>query len=65
MGLSHLTLPATNLRIDLDASGLPTDYAQQHWYAVYTCANQEKRVASEIEARGVEHFLPVYRSVRR
>ena len=35
------------------------------WYAVYTCANHEKRVAAELRARTVEHFLPLYRSVRR
>jgi transcription antitermination factor NusG len=31
---------------------------------VYTCANHEKRVAAELHARTVEHFLPLYRSVR-
>lgn len=36
-----------------------------HWYALYTCANHEKRVAGELEARTIENFLPVYRSVRR
>ena len=35
-----------------------------HWYAVYTSANHEKRVAAHLEARDVEHFLPLYRSVR-
>ena len=36
-----------------------------HWYAVYTCANREKSVAAELGAREVEHFLPLYNSVRR
>lgn len=35
------------------------------WYAVYTCANREKRVANQFAGRGVEHFLPQYESVRR
>jgi transcription antitermination factor NusG len=35
------------------------------WYAAYTCANHEKRVAAELRARDVEHFLPLYSSVRR
>ncbi len=35
------------------------------WYAAYTCANHEKRVAAELHARTVEHFLPVYSSIRR
>ena len=38
---------------------------QPHWYAIYTCANHEKRVAAELTARAVEHFLPLYSSVRR
>jgi len=38
---------------------------QPRWYAIYTCANHEKRVAAELNARAVEHFLPLYSSVRR
>jgi transcription antitermination factor NusG len=36
----------------------------RQWFALYTCANQEKRVAAQLEARGVEHFLPLCRSRR-
>jgi transcription antitermination factor NusG len=39
--------------------------AQARWYAVYTCANHEKRVADQFVSRRVEHFLPQYESVRR
>src|SRR5467141_5093970 len=39
--------------------------SQARWYAAYTCANHEKHVAAELEAREVEHFLPLYSSVRR
>ncbi|HLV95093.1 MAG TPA: UpxY family transcription antiterminator [Candidatus Acidoferrales bacterium] len=35
------------------------------WYAAYTSANHEKRVAEQLGSRAVEHFLPVYASVRR
>lgn len=35
------------------------------WYAAYTCANHEKQVAERLKNRGVEHFLPLYESVRR
>jgi len=48
-----------------DPLGLPMHFLEPRWYAVYTCANHEKHVAAEIAARGAEHFLPVYRSVRR
>lgn len=39
--------------------------SQPRWYAVYTCANHEKRVADQFAGRNVEHFLPQYESVRR
>ncbi len=35
------------------------------WYAAYTCANHEKRVAEQLEVRSVEHFVPLYESVRQ
>lgn len=38
---------------------------QPHWYALYTCSNHEKHVATELHARKVDHFLPLYSSVRR
>jgi len=38
---------------------------EPRWYAAYICANHEKRVAAELGAREVEHFLPLYSSVRR
>jgi transcription antitermination factor NusG len=37
---------------------------EPRWYAAYTCANHEKHVAAELGARDVEHFLPLYSSVR-
>jgi transcription antitermination factor NusG len=52
----------------LDKSGnavLPVEYLEQRWYAAYTSANHEKRVAEQLVQRSVEHFLPLYASVRR
>jgi transcription antitermination factor NusG len=40
-------------------------YVAPHWYAAYTCARHEKRVAQQLGQRGIEHFLPMYESVRR
>jgi|HubBroStandDraft_2_1064218.scaffolds.fasta_scaffold118617_2 transcription antitermination factor NusG len=37
----------------------------QRWFTVYTCANHEKTVAKRLDARSVEHFLPIYTSVAR
>jgi transcription antitermination factor NusG len=41
------------------------DDRQPQWYAIYTCANREKRVQEELERRRVESFLPLYDSIRR
>jgi len=35
------------------------------WYAAYTRANHERRVAEQLGTRSVEHFLPLYTSVRQ
>src|SRR5258708_34553399 len=40
-------------------------HGEQIWFAAYKCANHEKRVVEHFEARDVEHFLPLYASVRR
>jgi transcription termination/antitermination protein NusG len=39
--------------------------SQPAWYAAYTQANHEKKAACEISRRGVETFLPLYRTARR
>jgi transcription termination/antitermination protein NusG len=44
---------------------LPAEYCVARWYAAYTSANHEKRVAEQMGAREVEHFLPLYASVRK
>jgi transcription antitermination factor NusG len=35
------------------------------WYAAYVCSRHEKQVILQLEERGVDCVLPVYRSVRR
>lgn len=45
--------------------GLPAEYRSMRWYAAYTSANHEKRVAERLGVRGVEHFLPTFSSVRQ
>src|SRR5437667_10937250 len=47
------------------AIALPGGREEEHWYAAYTRAKHEKRVAAELGMREVEHFLPLYSSVRR
>jgi len=40
-------------------------HSQALWYAGYTAARHEKRVAEHLVQRGVEHFLPLYETIRR
>lgn len=48
-----------------ELGALPAAYCEPRWYAAYTSANHEKRVAEQLVVRAVEHFLPLYDSVRR
>ena len=41
-----------------------TPLAVVRWYAVYAASCREKRVAQDLTMRGVESFLPLYRSPR-
>jgi transcription antitermination factor NusG len=50
---------------DWENLGMPEEYWQSRWYAAYTRANHEKRVSEQLGLRGVEHFLPLYTSMRR
>jgi transcription antitermination factor NusG len=50
---------------DAFVQALPSAFLEERWYAAYTSANHEKRVAKQLEERAVDHFLPLYRSVRR
>jgi len=35
------------------------------WYAVHTRSNFEKRIAGELDRKGIETFLPVFREMHR
>src|SRR5215470_10036357 len=65
MSLSGAALTTENLRRGYDEVVLPDSYLEPRWYAAHLCANHEKRVAAELNARNVENFLPLYSSVRR
>jgi transcription antitermination factor NusG len=36
-----------------------------HWYAIYTCAHHERKVAEQFQLRSIEQFLPLYETVHR
>jgi transcription antitermination factor NusG len=40
-------------------------YVQPRWYAAYTRANHERRVADQLAQRSVQNFLPQYETVRK
>jgi len=56
---------AGNLTGSTEYRQLPSHYLEPHWYAAYVSANHEKRVAQQLRLRAIEHFLPLYDSVRR
>jgi len=69
VGSSGAIMPKVNTRATIEGARFGCEEAaeapQMRWYAVYTCANHEKRVADQFAGRSVEHFLPQYESVRR
>ena len=60
-----MILPPIQSKLREDGTGLPQTYLEPRWYAAYTSANHEKRIAAQLDVRAVEHFLPLYDSVRR
>lgn len=54
--------PSDNAK-DRAASIVPAD-STLVWLAAYTTPRHEKAVARHLEVRNVEHFLPVYKSLR-
>jgi transcription antitermination factor NusG len=65
--MASLTMTVASAGVaDFVGTAAPQDFWNEHrWYAAYTCAQHEKRVAAELGLREVEHFLPLYNSVRR
>src|SRR5580700_8237318 len=56
---------ATNAILRTGLVEFQAEHCVARWYAAYTSANHEKRVAEQLGVREVEHFLPLYSSVRR
>jgi transcription antitermination factor NusG len=65
MGTTDLQATKAKSLDSRNEPGLPTDRFRPCWYAASTRANHEKNVAEHLAARSVEHFLPLYESVRR
>jgi transcription antitermination factor NusG len=54
-----------SVRIDRGGAEARATSAEAGWYAAYTCANHEKRIAEQLRERRIEYFLPLYEAVRR
>jgi transcription antitermination factor NusG len=66
MESSIMSAPHDQPQVSLAGSfQVEAESRETHWYAAYTSANHEKRVAQQLERRCVEHYLPLYESVRR
>src|SRR6266478_7886758 len=66
IGILNRTTHGASLRAAREESArLPAEYHEMRWYAAYTSANREKRVTEQLLQRSVEHFLPLYESLRR
>jgi transcription antitermination factor NusG len=64
--LNQSTQETGLLERDLNGSAAPTREAlAPRWYAAYTRAHHEKKVAEHLAGRAIEHYLPLYRSIRR
>jgi len=59
---AEATLPQLH---GLEQSCLPGLQHVRGWFAVYTSSRHEKRVQQHLTQRGIEHYLPLYRSQRK
>src|SRR5579859_5313001 len=57
--------PPDGIPIAYEWEQLPSEYHCARWYAAYTSANRERCVAGQFALRNIEHYLPVYESVRK
>jgi transcription antitermination factor NusG len=62
---AHLPASGIPAREPCPAQAVPHLESQERWYAAYTEARHEKKIAHQLEAREISCFLPCYRSLRR
>jgi transcription antitermination factor NusG len=42
-----------------------SDLSEPRWFAAYTSPRHEKHVSQQMQHRGIQNFLPLYKSMRR
>lgn len=65
MTKNSLVLEAAASPLSLGNRSLGNRSTECHWFAVYITCRHEKRVAQHFNQRGIECYLPVYRTQRR
>lgn len=60
----HKEQPVSGARADRPELQLSTLH-DLRWYAIYTWARHEKKVARHFEERGITYFLPLYSALHR
>jgi transcription antitermination factor NusG len=58
-------IPMVSEHVAAASAPWPIESVAPQWCVAYTSANHEKRVTEQLVQRSVEHFLPLYESVRR
>jgi len=55
------------LEMTAAASSMPgsNDTDEARWFAAYTAPRHEKHVSQQMRRRGIQNFLPLYKSMRR
>jgi len=51
--------------VDNFSEAVQAGWLKPKWYVLFVRSNQEKRVSQHLEYRAIEHFLPVFESVRQ
>ena len=57
-GLLEMTAPTSPMPVS-------NDPGESRWFAAYTSPRHEKHVSQQMRRRGIQNFLPLYKSVRR
>jgi transcription antitermination factor NusG len=57
--------PLESIHTRLASGELSVAHLEPHWYVAQTYSRHEKRVAEQLNARGIENFLPLYETVSR
>src|SRR5437762_479965 len=59
------TTEITSMAATIALPAAATGERECFWYAACTRSRHEKSIVRQLEERGIEYFLPLYRSVRR